>query len=201
MVYSWSVHNCHCILCVNSSQNPGSENWLFIFRDLVRSTDLAISKRAVWLQASHRKCFPGSIAVSGWICGSIASELRAHGHASPWSPNGSAPQIARASDARIWNQTAPIGASDSENDSECKHVTCGGPTCCAASRQPFSGVICRFKMGAKSISMEKSDFFNLISGSVLFLYFWWNCKKTGIVFDNRWLCIQWLIEDLDKNQN
>ena len=99
-----------------------------------------------------------------------------------------------------WNQTAPIGASDSENDSACNAHYGYGPTCCAASRQPFSGVNCRSKMGAKSISMEKSDFFNLISGSVLFLYFWWNCKKTGIVFDNRWLCIQWFIEDLDKTR-
>ena len=134
------------------------------------------------------------------MCGPIASELRAHGHVSPWSPNGSAPKTARASDARIWNQTAPIGASDSENDSACNAHYGYGPTCCAASRQPFSGVNCRSKMGAKSISMEKSDFFNLISGSVLFLYFWWNCKKTGIVFDNRWLCIQWFIEDLDKTR-
>jgi hypothetical protein len=132
------------------------------------------------------------------MCGSIASELRAHGHVSPLSPNGSAPKTARASDARIWNQTAPIGASDSENDSACNARYGYGPTCCAASRQPLSGVDCRSKMGAKSISMEKSDLFNLISGFVLFLYFWWNCKKTGIVFDNRWLCTLWFIEDQDK---
>ena len=134
------------------------------------------------------------------MCGSIASELRAHGHGSPWSPNGSALKTARTSDARIWNQTAPIGASDTENDSSCNTHYGYGPTCCAASHQTFSAVDCRSKMGAKSISMAKSDIFNLISGSVLFLFFWWNCKKTGIVLLTDDFCIQWFIEDLDKTR-
>ena len=134
------------------------------------------------------------------MCGSIAGELRAHGHVSPWSPAGSAPETARASDARIWNQTIRIGASDPKNDAACNGRYRHDPTCCAASRQPISGVDCRSKMGAKSKSMEKADFFNLILGSVLFLFFWWNCKKTGIVFDNRWLAGQWFVEDLDKTR-
>ena len=93
-----------------------------------------------------------------------------------------------------------MGALDSENDSVYDGQYGFVATCCAASSQPFSGADCRSKMGAKSISMEKSDFFNLISGSVLFLSFWWNCKKTGIVFDKRWLGIKWFFENLDKTR-
>ena len=113
------------------------------------------------------------------MCGSIAGELRAHGHVSPWSPDGSAPKTARAFYARIWSQTARVDSSDSKNDSACNGKYGYDATCCAASCQPFSAAECRSKMGAKSISMEKWDFFNLISGSVLFLYSWRNCKKPG----------------------
>ena len=166
----WAVHNCHCVGCVNPSQNPRAENWLFTSCYLVRITDLAFAKPAVWLGSLHRKCFPGSNAVSGLIFGLISDEQRAHGHVSPWSPNGSAPKIAPASDARLSIQTVPVSASGPENDSACNGLCGYGATCCAASSGPFSGADCRSNLGAKSISMEKSDFFNLISGSVLFLH-------------------------------
>ena len=91
-----------------------------------------------------------------------------------------------------------MSALDSENDSVCNEKYVCDSTCCAASSQPFSLADCRSKLGAQSISMEKADIFYLISRSVLFLYSWWNCKKTGIVFDKRWLGIQWFIEDLER---
>ena len=103
--------------------------------------------------------------------------VKAHGHVSPWSPAGSAPKTARASDARIWNQTIRIGASDPKNDAACNGRYRHDPTCCAASRQPISGVDCRSKMGAKSKSMEKADFFNLISGLFCFCFFDGIAKK------------------------
>lgn len=43
----WAVRNCHCVGCVNPSQNPGAENWLFTSSYLVRITDLGFSKPAV----------------------------------------------------------------------------------------------------------------------------------------------------------
>lgn len=61
----WFVHNCHCVGCVIWSQNPGAENWLLTFRHLVHLTDLGISKRAVWLRTSHRKCFPVRLPYRG----------------------------------------------------------------------------------------------------------------------------------------
>jgi hypothetical protein len=119
--------------------------------------------------------------------------VKARGQVSPWHPDRSAPEIAPASDARFLIQTTRVSASGSENDSECKNLGEYDASCCAASTGRFSWADSRSNTIAKSISMEKSDFFNLISGFVLFLYCGWNCKKPGFVFDKRWLGIQWFV--------